>query len=54
PKPKEAQRSILRPPVLQPPMARSPPQNSEYKGTETHCGAVFKNILKDKKKFLQK
>ncbi|XP_016417671.1 ran-binding protein 3-like [Sinocyclocheilus rhinocerous] len=27
PKPKEAQRSILRPPVLQPPPARSPPQN---------------------------
>uniref|UniRef100_A0A8C1X6S8 Ran-binding protein 3-like n=1 Tax=Cyprinus carpio TaxID=7962 RepID=A0A8C1X6S8_CYPCA len=26
PKPKEAQRSILRPPVLQPPPARSPPQ----------------------------
>lgn len=30
PKPKEAQRSILRPPVLQPPPARTPPQNSEY------------------------
>uniref|UniRef100_A0A9J8BGG4 Ran-binding protein 3-like n=1 Tax=Cyprinus carpio carpio TaxID=630221 RepID=A0A9J8BGG4_CYPCA len=28
PKPKEAQRSILRPPVLQPPPARSPPQNN--------------------------
>ncbi|KAL1265475.1 hypothetical protein QQF64_003502 [Cirrhinus molitorella] len=28
PKPKEAQRSILRPPVLQPPQARSPPQNN--------------------------
>ncbi|XP_016143585.1 ran-binding protein 3-like isoform X1 [Sinocyclocheilus grahami] len=29
PKPKEAQRSILRPPVLQPPPARSPPQNTD-------------------------
>uniref|UniRef100_A0A673ND92 Ran-binding protein 3-like n=1 Tax=Sinocyclocheilus rhinocerous TaxID=307959 RepID=A0A673ND92_9TELE len=29
PKPKEAQRSILRPPVLQPPPARSPPQNAD-------------------------
>ncbi|KAK9966265.1 hypothetical protein ABG768_003387 [Culter alburnus] len=28
PKPKEAQRSILRPPVLQPPPARTPPQNN--------------------------
>ncbi|KAG1928530.1 ran-binding protein 3a [Pimephales promelas] len=27
PKPKEAQRSILRPPVLQPPLARTPPEN---------------------------
>ncbi|XP_073681653.1 ran-binding protein 3a [Garra rufa] len=28
PKPKEAQRSLLRPSVLQPPLARSPPQNN--------------------------
>ncbi|XP_073771716.1 ran-binding protein 3a isoform X2 [Danio rerio] len=28
PKPKEAQRSILRPPVLQPPPVKSPPQNN--------------------------
>uniref|UniRef100_A0A672RCI4 Ran-binding protein 3-like n=1 Tax=Sinocyclocheilus grahami TaxID=75366 RepID=A0A672RCI4_SINGR len=33
PKPKEAQRSILRPPVLQPPPARSPPQNNTSKSS---------------------
>ncbi|XP_050978738.1 ran-binding protein 3a isoform X1 [Labeo rohita] len=44
PKPKEAQRSILRPPVLQPPVARSPPQNSEYKDTSNSSSNGAKNL----------
>uniref|UniRef100_A0A9J8CHH9 Ran-binding protein 3-like n=2 Tax=Cyprinus carpio TaxID=7962 RepID=A0A9J8CHH9_CYPCA len=41
PKPKEAQRSILRPPVLQPPPARSPPQNSDSLDTLLNLNDIF-------------
>ncbi|XP_059385126.1 ran-binding protein 3-like [Carassius carassius] len=37
PKPKEAQRSILRPPVLQPPPARSPPQNNTSRSSSNRA-----------------